>query len=207
MSLHLLVRNPTDYCSWAIRNCGLLLLRSLIDCLIGNNESKTSMEAGWDGRSTKVAWHKYKDLPSLLVNLLEMGQTTATSSGGVTTAESVFPALDIIRRAGPPGEFKDKLYGIVAWYLGSHIWHVREIAARTLCSFLLKPQWLESMTILLQGSHQSANKLHGALLTFKYLLERLLEVMPGELLSKFYFVWYSVEHSNKSCQSTTRTLC
>jgi hypothetical protein len=142
------------------------------------------MEAGWDGRSTKIAWHKYKALPSLLVNLLEMGQTATKRSEGATTAESVFPALDIIRRAGPPEEVKGKLYGIVAWYLGSHIWHVREIAARTLCSFLLRPEWLDSIRGLLRESHKSANNLHGALLTFKFLLERLFEVMPDQLLSK-----------------------
>jgi hypothetical protein len=163
----------------------LLLLRSLVDCLLGTSESKTSMEAGWDGKSTKIAWHKYKALPALLVNLLEIGKTTATLSEGVTTAESVFPALDIIRRAGPPEEFKEKLFDIVAWYLGSHIWHAREITARTLCSFLLKPDWVEPVRSLLRESFLSANKLHGALLTFKFLLERLFQVMPDQLLSKF----------------------
>lgn len=142
------------------------------------------MEAGWDGRSTRVAWHKYKLLPKLLVSLLKSGQATTSVSKEIATAESVFPALDIIRRAGPPEEFKDELYGIVAWYLGSHIWHVREIAARTLCSFLLHANWFGQVQTLLVTSQSSANKLHGALLTFKFLLERLLDTMPDQLLSK-----------------------
>jgi hypothetical protein len=150
--------------------------------LFGTSESKTLMEAGWDGRTTRVAWHKYKSLPVLLVSLLKSGQTTTVSKERVT-AESVFPALDIIRRAGPPQEFKDELYDLVAWYLGSHIWHVREIAARTLCSFLLHADWLEQIKPLLNRSHSSANVLHGALLTFKFLLERLFDAMPDELLS------------------------
>ncbi|KAI1417846.1 hypothetical protein F5Y13DRAFT_201368 [Hypoxylon sp. FL1857] len=166
---------------WAIRNCGLLLLRSLIDCLFGTSESKTSIEAGWDGRTVKIPYHKFKSLPALLVNLLEMGRQSSGVLIGTQTAESVFPALDIIRRAGPPEEFRDKLYDILAWYLGSRIWHVREIAARTLCSFLLKPGWLESVADLIMNSGGSANKLHGALLTFKFLLERLAEVMPDQL--------------------------
>ncbi|KAI1096449.1 putative death-receptor fusion protein-domain-containing protein [Rostrohypoxylon terebratum] len=168
---------------WAIRNCGLLLLRSLIDCLFGTSESKSSIEAGWDGRTIKISYHKFKALPELLVGLLEMGQQSTGVLIGSQTAESVFPALDIIRRAGPPEEVRDKLYGIIAWYLGSRIWHVREIAARTLCSFLLKPGWTESIAHLLQDCGSSANKLHGALLTLKFLLERLVEVMPDQLSS------------------------
>ncbi|KAI1492500.1 putative death-receptor fusion protein-domain-containing protein [Biscogniauxia mediterranea] len=166
---------------WAIRNCGLLLLRSLIDCLFGTNESKTSMEAGWDGRSIRIPYHKYKALPELLVNLLELGKESPGILLGSQTAESVFPALDIIRRAGPPEAFRERLYDIIAWYLGSNIWHVREIAARTLCSFLLKPEWLEPIETLIWGSGTSANKLHGVLLTLKFLLERLFEVMPEQL--------------------------
>ncbi|XDG00834.1 hypothetical protein ABKA04_000449 [Annulohypoxylon sp. FPYF3050] len=166
---------------WAIRNCGLLLLRSLIDCLFGTSESKSSIEAGWDGRTIKISYHKFKALPKLLVSLLEMGQQSTGVLIGSQTAESVFPALDIIRRAGPPEEVRDKLYNIIAWYLGSRIWHVREIAARTLCSFLLKPDWTESVARLLQDCGSSANKLHGALLTLKFLLERLVEVMPDQL--------------------------
>ncbi|KAK7751621.1 hypothetical protein SLS62_006447 [Diatrype stigma] len=174
---------------WAIRNCGLLLLRSLIDCLFGTNESKASMEAGWDGRTTRISYAKFPALPTVLVHLLEMGQR---SEGGVllgaqTTAESVFPALDIIRRAGPPEAARDRLYATIAWYLGSRIWHVREIAARTLCSFLLKPGWLDAVAALIAGSglDGSANKLHGALLTLKFLLERLLEVMPDLLFETY----------------------
>ncbi|KAI1483913.1 putative death-receptor fusion protein-domain-containing protein [Daldinia eschscholtzii] len=165
---------------WAIRNCGLLLLRSLIDCLFGTSESKTSIEAGWDGRTIKIPYSKFKALPALLVNLLETGQQSSGVLIGTQTAESVFPALDIIRRAGPPEEFRDRLYGIIAWYLGSHIWHVREIAARTLCSFLLRPNWLDSITDLL-ASAKTSNKLHGVLLTMKFLNERLSEVMPEQL--------------------------
>ncbi|KAI1378260.1 putative death-receptor fusion protein-domain-containing protein [Hypoxylon crocopeplum] len=166
---------------WAIRNCGLLLLRSLVDCLFGTSESKMSIEAGWDGRAVKISYHKFQALPPLLVNLLEMGQQSKGVLIGTQTAESVFPALDIIRRAGPPDEFRNNLYDIIAWYLGSHIWHVREIAARTLCSFLLKPGWVESVADLLASSGASANKLHGALLTLKFLLERLADVMPNQL--------------------------
>ncbi|KAI3337391.1 hypothetical protein HD806DRAFT_543046 [Xylariaceae sp. AK1471] len=166
---------------WAIRNCGLILLRSLIDNLFGTSESKQAMEAGWDGRTVRISYHRYKALPSLLVNLLELGKQSSGIMLGTQTAEAVFPALDIIRRAGPPEGYHKKLYDIISWYLGSHIWHVREIAARTLCSLLLTPTWLQSIELLLTNSCENSNKLHGALLTIRFLLERLLQVMPDQL--------------------------
>ena len=129
---------------WAIRNCGLILIRSLIDCIFGTNESKSSMEIGWDGETTRIPWHKYEGLPDVLVKLLKMGQTPSTGllGEGKDTAQAIFPALDIIRRAGPPEGYMDELYDAVAWYLGSNLWHVREMAARALCSFL-KPSIIQ----------------------------------------------------------------
>ncbi|KAI0537350.1 putative death-receptor fusion protein-domain-containing protein [Xylaria digitata] len=166
---------------WAVRNCGLLLLRSLIDTLFGTNENKLAMEAGWDGRTVRISYHKFEALPSLLVNLLELGKKTSSMTMGTQTAEAVFPALDIIRRAGPPEGYLQKLYNTISWYLGSHIWHVREIAARTLCSLLLTSTWFQSIEALIASPDQTSNKLHGALLTLRFLLERLLQVMPDQL--------------------------
>jgi hypothetical protein len=177
--------NGANYNRWAIRNCGLLLLRSLIDSLFGTNESKLAMEAGWDGRTVRISYHKFEALPSLLINLLELGKKSSGTMIGMQTAEAVFPALDIIRRAGPPEGYRKKLYDIIAWYLGSHIWHVREIAARTLCSLLLIPSWLQSIELLVTTSGESSNKLHGALLTTKFLLKRLSQVMPDQLSGTF----------------------
>ncbi|KAI1429341.1 putative death-receptor fusion protein-domain-containing protein [Xylaria sp. FL1777] len=169
---------------WAIRNCGLLLLRSLIDNLFGTNENKLAMEAGWDGRAVRISYHKFEALPSLLINLLELGKKSSSAMIGAQSAEAVFPALDIIRRAGPPEGYLEKLYDIISWYLGSHIWHVREIAARTLCSLLLTPSWLESIALLINSPGQTSNQLHGALFTLRFLLERLVQVMPDQLSEK-----------------------
>ncbi|KAI0429175.1 putative death-receptor fusion protein-domain-containing protein [Xylaria sp. FL1042] len=166
---------------WAIRNCGLLLLRSLIDSLFGTNENKLAMEAGWDGRTIRISYHKFEALPSLLVNLLELGKKSSGATIGTQTAEAVFPALDIIRRAGPPEGYIQRLHDIISWYLGSHIWHVREIAARTLCSLLLTPSWLQQIERLITHPGQTSNKLHGSLLTLRFLLERLIQVMPDQL--------------------------
>lgn len=169
---------------WAIRNCALLLLHALINTLFGSTESKASLESGWDGKTLRLSYTKYAILPPILLNLLQSGEqamepgTLAQSSA----AESVFPALEIIRRAGPPESHRDELYRLISKYLGSRQWHVREIAARTLCSFLMSGDWLAAIRGLLQESRGSVNRLHGALLTIKFFLERqLLEIKLGEL--------------------------
>jgi hypothetical protein len=102
----------------------------------------------------------------------------------------VFPALDIIRRAGPPELLRDQLEVSIAAYLASAVWHVREIAARTLCSCLLHERWFDSLQGLLQGALQRGdaalkNHVHGVLLAFKFVIERLAEVAPELLLRKY----------------------
>ncbi|RYC66047.1 hypothetical protein CHU98_g141 [Xylaria longipes] len=89
----------------------------LIDNLFGTNENKLAMEAGWDGRTVRISYHKFEALPSLLVNLLELGKKSSGITMGTQTAEAVFPALDIIRRAGPPEGYRQKLYDIISWFL------------------------------------------------------------------------------------------
>ncbi|KAF9875574.1 hypothetical protein CkaCkLH20_06955 [Colletotrichum karsti] len=169
---------------WAIRNCGLLFLRSLLDNLFGTNESKATLEAGWDGRSTRLQYHKYPILPNVLLNLLRSGREVMKPSTSTIAAESVFPALDIIRRAGPPEASRDELYGLVVGYLGSPVWHVREMAARALCSFLLRDDdWVTAAEKIIQdslasGSSNLNNRLHGSLLTIKAVFERLSDVSP-----------------------------
>ncbi|KAK1995222.1 hypothetical protein LX36DRAFT_640230 [Colletotrichum falcatum] len=176
---------------WGIRNCGLLFLRSLLDNLFGTNDSKATLEAGWDGKTTRLQFHKYPVLPGVLMNLLRSGREVMkpTTLGSTIAAESVFPALDIIRRAGPPDASRDELYGLVAGYLASPVWHVREMAARALCSFLLKDDdWVVTAAAIVDDALSAApasrnNHIHGALLTVKAVFERLSDVAPQKLSS------------------------
>ncbi|CAK7216519.1 hypothetical protein SBRCBS47491_002858 [Sporothrix bragantina] len=184
---------------WAIRNCGLLLLRSLIDCLFGTGESKASLESGWDGRTIRISYNKYPTLPGVLLSLLKTDtapDAAATSDRGhlqiesqQAAAESVFPALDIIRRAGPPESHRAELYDAVVPYLGSHLWHVREMAARTVCSFLVVDAgWVAGVQRLLldKSALTSANRWHGSLLAVRFVLGRVASIfgdsIPASLL-------------------------
>ena len=175
---------------WAIRNCGLIFLRSLINVLFGTTESKVAIEAGWDGKGNRIHYHRYPTLPAVIMNLLRSGHQMLASSvsGTSVAAESVFPALDIIRRAGPPDTLRDDIQVHVAAYLSSPVWHVRDMAARTLCSCLLHDKWLSVIKKTLQdavgGTDDGArhNHVHGVLLALKLVIERLSEVSSDRLL-------------------------
>ena len=122
--------------------------------------------------SIRISYNKYPTLPGVILGLLKSAGSIFTESPGSAAAEAVFPALDIIRRAGPPEEHREELWGHIAGYLGSRIWHVREIAARTLCSFLLQGEWLPRLEALLEGAENCANRIHGVLMTARFAIER-----------------------------------
>ncbi|KAL1891138.1 hypothetical protein Cpir12675_005073 [Ceratocystis pirilliformis] len=173
---------------WAIRNCGLILLRSIMDCLLGTNENKTMIEAGWDGKALRIQYDKYQSVPPLLLQLLKEGSSKLKLNPTMASAaEAVFPALDIIRRAGPPKEIRDGAQKYIAEYLDSPVWHVREIAACALCSCLLHGDWMSEISILLDKafadiSRNGHNYIHGVLLAFGCVLQRHCEVQPGRLI-------------------------
>jgi hypothetical protein len=133
------------------------------------------MESGWDGHTIRISYSKYPSLPGVLLNLLKSAGTSITLGMQSAAAEAVFPVLDIIRRAGPPEEHRDQLFSYIEEYLGSRFWHVREIAARTLCSFLLQDGWVDFVRDMLFRCQNDANRLHGALLAIKFIIERKSE--------------------------------
>lgn len=171
---------------WAIRNCGLLLLRSLIDCLFGTSESKSVTEAGWDGGSIRLSFDRYPSLPELLLRLLttKISDPDAPTASLIGAVESVFPALDIIRRAGPPVSHREEIHKSVIIHLGSKIWHVRELAARTICTLSLHKDWLEDVLNLLATTAHSTNQLHGVLMAIKFILERRSMLDPASGIGK-----------------------
>lgn len=172
---------------WAIRNCGLLLLRSLIDSLFGTNDNKTEIEAGWDGKSIKISYERYPTLPDLLVKLLGAKIDPRTNGQPVISAvESVFPALDIVRRAGPPSAHRNQIYKLVMKHLGSNVWNVREMAAHAICVLVPCGEWAASTKALLTIKAPSTNLRHGSLLAVRFILERQREMNTRNALGMCY---------------------
>lgn len=174
--------------SWAIRNCGLLLLRSLIDCLFGTSDSKTAIEAGWDGKSIKISYDKYPTLPSLLVKLLSAQSEPGTQfKPEISAVESVFPALDIIRRSGPPSASRNEIYQLVMIHLGSRVWNVREMAAHAMSVLVPQDSWVEAVKELLESQQVSMNLRHGSLLAVRLILERQFVINKVAASGSFIF--------------------
>ena len=133
-----------------------------------------------------MSYDKYPELPELLLSLLlHNSEESDSQNSGISAVESVFPALDMIRRAGPPDTSRDEIYRRVAVHLGSSVWHVREIAARTLCTLLLHDGWLEDISQLVRIGNSSPNKAHGVLMTVKFFLERRLSLDPSSASGMF----------------------
>jgi hypothetical protein len=166
------------------------LLRSIIDRLFGTSESKAATESGWDGKSIKLSYEAYPNLADLLEKLLQTGTDEGKRLGqpALSVIELVFPALDIIRRAGPPSSHRDSIQSSVSFHLGSPVWDVRDIAAHTICTFMLHTKWVTSVTDLLESPTTSANRRHGVLLAVKYILERRFALEPATAISKPYFL-------------------
>ena len=119
----------------------------------------------------KLSYDKYPDLPLLLTTLLNSDISTAASAN--TSLESVFPALDIIYRAGIPSSYLGDMQHCISRHLGNRVWNVREMAARTI-SAITRGVWVEETIRLFQGIQEdtSLNHLHGILMTVKDILDR-----------------------------------
>src|SRR5579862_7450730 len=165
-----------------------MLFRALADRLFGTNESRNKRNAKENNKVTKLSYDKHPNLPGLLKNLLR--QPTACSSPaklggqgnstipGLGLPEAVFPAMDIIRRAGPPKPNDAELRESTLFYMGSKIWHVRDMAARTFCSLVERERFAEEVSYLINPSGASNNAFHGQFLCARYLLQAYLPQNP-----------------------------
>ncbi|KAB8648459.1 hypothetical protein FH972_026117 [Carpinus fangiana] len=154
---------------WPIRNCGLMLLRGLIDRLLGSHESFDDAFAATTG--SRLAYDRYPGLLELLVSLLR--PTVATDDATVdrqeVSAESLFPALDLFRRAPPPPEACKNIVELVLQAADSSQWHIREVAARAFAA--LSPNHLKDNPNSLIGRKvSSGNIAHAKILCVKYIV-------------------------------------
>ncbi|KAI9837726.1 MAG: hypothetical protein M1819_006660 [Sarea resinae] len=218
--------------AWPIRNCGMMLLRALIDRLLGNSEPQMSQDPEAAMRSLKLDYKKYTNLPNLLVRLLdigtphkqqvETGETQATIQAVLPASaaiEGVFPALEILRRAGAPEGHSGLFQGLVLGHLSSDKWLVRDMAARTYCSLMHPADYVQEVERVLGFSSLSQNAYHGRLLCVRYILEASQMVIKdswndyGEslltLLDEFYvnlIPWNSAPATMAAYLETINTL-
>ncbi|CAK4020465.1 HEAT repeat [Lecanosticta acicola] len=155
---------------WAIRNCGLMLFRALIDRLLGTDSSH--FEDGAAGQKY-ISAEQHPELLNVILSLLSQ----PNSSPGAASAryEGVFPALQLIQHTKIPGSRLEEARLAVRSLTACPSWHVRDKAARALASMMTEDDvevTFQHVKLLVDHAG-SQNALHGALLTTCYILHKL----------------------------------
>lgn len=156
--------------SWAIRNCGLMLFRALIDRLLGSSTTQNWKETD-RLKITRLSYAKYPNLLDIIVQLLTPRQQELTN----TALEGVFPAFQILHRARPPADRRAEIQQLVFSLTASSHWHVRDMAARTLAALLGPEERVEWILALIEMPFARQNALHGVLSSVKYLVKEMCE--------------------------------
>ncbi|KAK0893887.1 hypothetical protein LTR02_012592 [Friedmanniomyces endolithicus] len=155
--------------AWAVRNCGLMLFRAVIDRLLGTSNAYTEAEARTQRRlSAEQHPHLLETVFELLESPLEAPELVAARS------EGVFPALQLLERLRVPGDHNAAMRQAVSALMGSPRWHVRAKAAHTYATFIGDDEAFEAFEDLLQTTTASQNALHGALLCARQINKRLM---------------------------------
>lgn len=150
---------------WAIRNCGLMLFKALIDRLLGSTDSQN-----WsDETITRSSRFTYRDAPGLLEIVTKLLRRSAKQHNlEFTTVESAFPALKLLQRVPPPAGSRAEIRDLVLELCGSQHWHVREMAARTHLALVEQENKVSVITSLLPTMKLRQNQIHGQLLCIRY---------------------------------------
>ncbi|KAL1796750.1 hypothetical protein ACET3X_005290 [Alternaria dauci] len=96
---------------WPLRNCSLMLFKALIERLLGSDEAQDWKEQE-RARTSRFSYDNYPSLVTILIELLEPSSDVkimetpeaGSSPMDLHGAEGVFPALQILRQARPPGD-------------------------------------------------------------------------------------------------------
>ncbi|KAG9189219.1 hypothetical protein G6011_06087 [Alternaria panax] len=166
---------------WPLRNCSLMLFKALIERLLGSDEAQDWKERE-RAKTSRFSYDNYPSLVEILIELLEPSSDVkimetpeaGSSPMDLHGAEGVFPALQILRQARPPGDLA-KIRDLVRELLPSPHWHMRDMAARTYVSLRATNESHDELSHILDTMPSNHNGQHGRLLVVKYLLRKLLQ--------------------------------
>ncbi|KNG45382.1 heat repeat-containing protein [Stemphylium lycopersici] len=176
---------------WPLRNCSLMLFKALIERLLGSDEAQDWKERD-RAKTSRFSYDNYPSLVNILLDLLDpngnRGIMDAPESGSspldLHGAEGVFPALQILRQARPPGDIS-KIQSLVRNLLPSPHWHMRDMAARTYVSLCSVNEGFGALGPILDNLPESHNAQHGRLLVTKYFLRKILRDPTQFTLHRF----------------------
>jgi hypothetical protein len=159
-----------------------MLFKALIERLLGSDEAQDWKERD-RAKTSRFSYDNYPSLVKILTDLLEpsgalkdiveKAPEAGSSPLDLHGAEGVFPALQILRQARPPGDISH-LRSLVEKLLPSPHWHMREMAARTCVSLRSTNDFYKAVSSILNDTAAPHNERHGRLLVAKYLIKQLL---------------------------------
>ena len=187
---------------WAIRNCGLMLLKALLVRLTGGNEttSRVGSQPHLRGSSSRT-YESYPVLSALVLRLLRHQSSYNPHKDGVTsnntldtasqTIHMVFPALEIIERIGAAPSEKGIIEQLLLVHLDNPVWNLRDKVAMLLSGLVEGQVLLRNLYTLMQDAlHQERvppqNALHGRLLCLKYKILDSQNTAKGKLNSHLF---------------------
>ncbi|KAK4561839.1 hypothetical protein LTR86_004519 [Recurvomyces mirabilis] len=161
---------------WAVRNCGLMLFRAVIDRLLGTSRAYLEDDQTMHKR---LSAEQHPQLLGIVLDLLALpGQDPDQSSATTAKHEGVFPALQLLQRLNVPSSQLPIVQKAVYALMGSHVWHIRDKAARTYASLVPISDIPELVQRTLAPSLLH-NATHGSLLCAKYLVRRSAKATGG----------------------------
>ncbi|KAI4113654.1 MAG: hypothetical protein LQ345_005409, partial [Seirophora villosa] len=128
---------------WAIRNCGLMLLKALITRMNDGTNTASSKVSSSHRRLSTLVYDKFQNVPDLLLRLLNhddnlnqespLAQSRAAlPHDSVLQAQQVFSALEIIEHSGIPKRHESEIWRAVWSQVEGPVWAIREKAAKAL---------------------------------------------------------------------------
>jgi hypothetical protein len=159
-----------------------MLFKALIERLLGSDEAQDWKEREMT-KTSRFSYHSYPSLVDIIKNLLnpegslKQSLETPESSSPMDLhgAEGVFPALQILRQAMPPEDYRMQILQSITKLLSSPHWHMRDMAARTITALYRPNELLTGVKWLLDNLEESSNAKHGKLLCIKYCAIRGLQ--------------------------------
>lgn len=179
-----------------------MLFKALIERLLGSDEAQDWKERNRT-KTSRFSYDNYPSLVGILTDLLDPEgplkqsiENTPESGSPLDLhgAEGVFPALQILRQARPPGDALGKIINLVEKLFGSLHWHLRDMSARTIVALRPTHQLYDAVFELLNTKCASHNQRHGALLAVKFMLRQLLA--DNQNLSKYRHLQLKVPCAN-----------
>ncbi|EME45586.1 hypothetical protein DOTSEDRAFT_62083 [Dothistroma septosporum NZE10] len=148
---------------WAIRNCGLMLFRAVVDRILKTDQSHFDDDLQL-GRH--ISAEQYPVLLDTIVGLLPRPDHATTVAK--PRDEGVFAALQLLQHTRVPVERTSEIKEAIRTLISSASWHMRDKAARTLATVMCNQSIISAVAEAV--TWLSDNLAHGTLLTAKYVI-------------------------------------